>query len=111
MDPNIMVFSSFFPWIKQFIDHHLGCILLHLIYQHLSALTKQQQVHFPSSLLKTLSCLTVTAPRIAVGYLLLICEFHLNLIVEVNLTLENLVFNLLPLNYEVLIIGLCCNLL
>jgi hypothetical protein len=91
--------------------NHPGCILLHLIYQYLSALTKQQQVHFPSALLKTPSCLTMAAPCVAVGHLLIVREFHLNLIVEVNLTLENLFFNLLPLFHEVLVVALSCNLL
>ncbi len=70
---------------------------------------QQQQVHFPSALLKSLSCLMMAVPRIAVGHLLVAPEFHLNLIIEVNLTLENSVFNLLPLFHEVSIVGLSCN--
>jgi hypothetical protein len=53
----------------------------------------------------------MAAPCIAVGHLLVVHEFHLNLIIEVNLTLENLVFNLSFLFHEVLVGGLSHNLL
>jgi hypothetical protein len=53
----------------------------------------------------------MAAPCIAVSHLLIVREFHLNLIIEVNLTLEILVFNLLPLSHEVSVVGLSCNLL
>ncbi len=36
----------------------------------------------------------MTAPCIAVGHLLIVREFHLSLIIDVNLTPKNLVFNL-----------------
>ncbi len=53
----------------------------------------------------------MAAPHVAVGYLLVVHEFHINLIIEVNLTPENLVFNLSSLFHEVSVVGLSHNFL
>ena len=53
----------------------------------------------------------MAAPLLAVRHLLVIREFHLNLIFEVNLTLEKLVIDLSPLFHEVSVVGLSHDLL
>lgn len=52
----------------------------------------------------------MAAPSVAVGHLLIFGELHFNLILEINLTLENLVINLAPLFLKVAIIGILFNL-
>jgi hypothetical protein len=48
----------------------------------------------------------MAVPSVAVGHLLIFSELHFDLILEINLTLENLVINLAPLFLKVEIVGI-----
>jgi hypothetical protein len=56
---------------------------------------KQQRLNLVVALLQTISELMVGVPRITVQHLLILCQLHVNLVLELDLTLKDLVLNFL----------------
>ncbi len=57
------------------------------------------------ALLQAISDLTVGSPRITVRHLLILCQLHINLVLELDFISKDLVYNFLILGHELAICG------
>ena len=69
--------------------------MLHFGNQHLGSLAKWQIVDLTPAFLEALGRLLVGSPRVAVSCSLIVCERHLDLVIELDVASGNLVIYLL----------------
>jgi hypothetical protein len=90
-------------WVVGCADHGPGCVLLHLVLEQLSALSKDKRVRLPSVGLKHGNPSAVVSTLVGVVNLILVTQFDRHILCHLKVRLGNILIELCKLHDQGLV--------